>query len=115
MIYPAINKVLASAVSATASFTASPSSIDVTSYQGYCVQAIWSGATSASADTVTIAGSTDGTNFDTTVGSIAVNSTSGNKLVNIVDHQYPYVQVKFNRVNAAAGIITINLTAKGQG
>lgn len=101
---------LSTAVSMTASFNTS--SIDISSYKGYSVQATWTGATSAgSNDVVIVQGSNDDTNYGT-VESTATNATSGTLIKNYDGINYKYMRVNFTRSAATAGTMTIIVTGK---
>jgi len=104
------NDLIIDAVSMTASFTSTAQ--DISSGRSYCVQAVWSGATSAgTSDILNIQASLDGTNW-TTVSSTATNATSGTILLNVEFPAYPYVRAAFTRSAAAAGTMSIRLAKK---
>jgi hypothetical protein len=104
------NQTIIDAVSMTASYTSEPQ--DISSARGYAVQVVWSGATSASADTFTLSGSLDRTGTYTTISTVTVNATSGNSLINVEFPCYPYIKLAFNRTDAAAGTLTAKLSEK---
>lgn len=110
------NKTLANAISATASFNTS--SFEVTTVEAVSVQAIFTGTTSASAETITIQGSNDNSNFSNLPSSMCNSTTGtftgtdGSLILTVSSFAFPFMRIAYTRNAAAAGTVTIYATGE---
>jgi hypothetical protein len=77
---------------------------------GYCMQAVWTGATAAG--TLKLQASNDSVNWSDITGSSTVVSGPGSYIWNAGDAWYPYVQLVFVQ---SSGTGNLNATVYGKG
>lgn len=87
---------------------------DLLGFSILSIQGAWTGATGTLDGSVELLQSNDGSNFDETGTTFAVNSANGSNSLESVDFSGRYAGVKITKNNLTAGLLTLTLVVKAR-